>query len=86
MIIDKTQEKPLKPKWSNGGENYILYQRNSRKSFWDTRKLRITFGTETGDFGVNTFEEALIQIKNKSSFLGPKQANSNFWNPNGRVR
>ena len=86
MIIETSREKPLKPKWSNFRENQVLYQRNSRKSFRDTRKLRITFGTETGHFGVNAFEEASIQIKNKSSFLGPKQANSNFWNPNGRFR
>jgi hypothetical protein len=86
MIIERSREKPLKPIWSSCDENYVLFRRNLRKSFRDTRKLRITFETKRRDFWVNTFEEALIKIKSKSSFLGLKQANGNFRNPNGRFR
>jgi hypothetical protein len=45
MIIERSHEKALKSKWSSCGENFVLFQGNSRKSFRDTRKLKITFET-----------------------------------------
>ena len=33
MIIERSREKPLKPKWSSYGENYVLFKKIQESPF-----------------------------------------------------